>query len=248
MDREERLQALLHAIKDHGCLNAKQLSSMFYISLPTVYRDLRELSRQKLIVHREGLYKVTQDKTVTVSLNARYNSQKARKEKIASAALSLLQDDSVLFFDASTTVSCIASLLSDFHGLTVLTNGLATAMQLDQNGIKTYFLGGQVLENSMAVGGRIAMETLEHFEVDFFLFSAYGLTTQGMIVDTSEREAALRRHLLSRASTSMFLCDSSKIGKRSIYNVAPLARIDYMITDRELPAGDLHTRKRIIIV
>lgn len=248
MNREERLQALLRAVKDHGGLNAKQLSGMFYISLPTVYRDLRELSRQKLLVHHEGLYKAAQDKTVTVSLNARYNSQKAKKEKIASAALPLLQDDSVLFFDASTTVSCIISFLSGFHGLTVLTNGIATAIQLNQNGIKTYFLGGQVQENSMAVGGRIAMETLEHFEIDCFLFSAYGLTTQGVIVDTSEREAALRRHILSKASTSIFLCDSSKIGKRSVYNIASLACIDYMITDKELPDCDLHTRKRIIIV
>ena len=248
MLKEERLQRMLQILDEQGGVTAEQLSQRLYVSLPTVYRDLRELQRRQLVVRSDGRIRRSRERSVTTPLDFRRSIHAAEKAAIAKAAVKLIRDGTVIFLDASTTVSYLIGDLAAFHDLTVLTNGLTTAALLRQAGVRTYCVGGALAENSLAVGGRIARDTAARFPIDTILFSAYAVSEQGMIIDPSEEETALRRYILRRAASSVLLCDKSKFGKTSLFNLAPLSDIDYLVTDARLTYQEAPVRRQIITV
>ena len=63
--------------------------------------------------------------------------------------------------------------------------------------------------------------------------SARGITENGIITDSSIEESAVKKQMMKNSAKSYFLCDSSKIGQKYMYNVADAKEIDGMIT--ELP-------------
>ena len=71
---------------------------------------------------------------------------------------------------------------------------------------------------------------------------------RGVIIDMSEMESSLRRHLLKKPITSVFLCDHSKFGKRSVFHTAPLDMVDYVITDAPLSPASPRPRREVLVV
>jgi len=248
MPKETRLQDILNILDEHSPMTAEQLSQNLFTSLPTIYRDLRELSRRKLIVHNRGLVQRAQPQTVTTPLDFRRAIQAKEKAAIAKAAAGLIQPGSTVFIDASTTASYLIPELEGQEDITVLTNGLVTAMLLKRAGIRTYCLGGGLVENSLAVSGQSTIELVRRFRIDTMLFSAYGISPSGMIVDPSEGELSLRRYILRHTGVSVLLCDRSKFGKTSLFNMAPLTAVDYLVTDARPTPEEAPVRQQVITV
>ena len=246
--KEKRMRRILEFVAEQGAVTAEQIRQEFFVSLPTIYRDLRELMRQNLLMEEGGRFRRTLEQTVTTPLDFRGSINIEQKKAIAAEAAKLIREHSVIFIDASTTANHIIDHLTKFEDLTILTNGLATAMHLKQAGLRTYCVGGELVENSLAVSGRLAKSMLEEFEIDVLLFSAHGVNGAGFIVDPSEKETNLRRYLLKRAACSVFLCDSGKFGRNSIFNIAPLRNVDYLVTNAGPHVLDAEVRRRIITV
>lgn len=247
MSKEERLQKILRYLDSNESATVKELSGALYASLPTVYRDLRELTRRNLVHHADGCIRRNEEQTVTTPLHHRITAHAAEKARIAAAATQLLRDDMVLYLDSSTTVSFLIENMQRFSGLTVLTNGLTTAMLLRQAGIETICVGGALAENSLAGCGRIACDTVEHYPIDGAFFSAYAVSDRGLITDPSEHEAALARRVIHQAGFAVLMCDHSKFGKTSLFHTAPLEDLDYLVTDT-LPEGMAVQVKQAVIL
>ena len=64
-------------------------------------------------------------------------------------------------------------------------------------------------------------------------FSSQSLDADGLISDSTEEENFVRRAMLERAKTKVFLCDSTKFGKRSLYGLAHLDDVDFAVFDKE---------------
>ena len=79
-------------------------------------------------------------------------------------------------------------------------------------------------------------------------FSAYGINSRGMIVDTSEEETELRIALMKNAKTSVFLCDNSKFDKSAMFNIASLSEVDYLITNGSVPSRYPRVREKAIVI
>jgi len=248
MLKEERMRRMLELLDQRGRMTVEEIGQTFYVSLPTIYRDLREMGRRSLIVHERGKIWRTQERSVTTPLEFRGEIHVQEKVRIAAAAAQLIRDDSVIFIDASTTASHLVEYLESFQNLTVLTNGLVTAMLLKQAGIRTYCVGGMLVENSLAVGGRISTDLIDRFEIDIMFFSAHGVSNRGIIVDPSEEETSLRRYMLKKAGICVFLCDRSKFGRSSLFTTAPLSEVDYLVTDEPTAAENITVKGSVIVV
>lgn len=242
------MRRILEFVERQGAVTAEQIRQEFFVSLPTIYRDLRQLMRQNLLMQENGRFQRTREQTVTTSLDFRGGINIAQKKAIAAEAAKLVREHSVIFIDASTTANQIIEHLTRFKDLTILTNGLATAMHLKQAGLRAYCVGGALVDNSLAVSGRLATEMLREFSIDLLLFSAHGVNDAGFIVDPSEKETNLRRYLLKNAAVSVFLCDGSKFGRSSIFNISPLHQVDYLVTNAGPHVRSAEVRRRIIVV
>ena len=247
MLKEERIRRILDLLDRQGCVSVEEISRTFFVSQPTIYRDVREMVRRSLVVHEQGRIRRTQEWSVTTPLEFRGEVHVEEKERIARAAAGLVREGSVIFLDASTTASHLVSYLKEIEGVTVLTNGLVTAMRLKQAGVRTFCVGGILVDNSLAVGGSLSASLIDRFEIDTIFFSALGVTEKGMIVDPSEEETSLRRYLLRRVDTSVFLCDASKFGRSSLFTTVPLREVDYLVTDGPVDKEYIRVRKEIIL-
>ena len=235
MLKEERFKKLLKLLEEREFCTVEYLSEVLNVSMPTIRRDLSELVNRGLIIRSHGGAMHTLLGDVPYPVDFRKSTHYREKSSLAREAVKLITSNAVIFIDASTSAGAIVEHLKGRQDLMIITNSLLTAAYLKNLGIRTYCLGGEVIGSSSAVGGALALEAASNFNIDIMFFSSYGINDQGMIVDTSEDETALRSVLLKNADTSVFLCDASKFGQSAMFNLAPLSAVSYLITNAAVP-------------
>ena len=62
----------------------------------------------------------------------------------------------------------------------------------------------------------------------------YGPTTPNLL------EAKVNREMIKISRRTVLVCDSSKFGRRSLSQIAPLSAIHEVITDNKIPKADLN--------
>ena len=250
MLKDERYNKILEILENEKYISAKDLSKRLFVSMPTIRRDLSELQKKNLLLRSHGGAKKINAEHIVMPLDFRKTVNSQEKKRLSKAASKLINDNDIVFIDASTTVLQIAEFLSDKNQVTVITNGIPLAMLLSKKGIKTYCTGGEIQGNSLAYAGSFAEEFIRKFNIDIAFFSCHGINDKGMIIDTSLSETQFRKALINQSKKSVFLCDSKKFNLSAPYNLIPLKDVDYIITNSDNIKNFLPEKSRdnIIIV
>ena len=233
-----RQQQILELLKQEQYLSVNELSQRLFFSKPTVRRDLAELEKSGLVYRSHGGVSLKSSPNSDAAFDLRNTLHTRQKADIARKAAMLIQDGDVVFLDASTTALHMAKYLSDKHFITIITNSIQLPALLRNSNIPIYSTGGRLIPNSLAFGGPVAEASIKHFHIDKFFFSSCALAADGEILDFSEEETMLRKVLLQHADQSIFLCDSSKLGKSAVFHVAYLNQVDTVICDVEIKTAD----------
>lgn len=233
MLKEERYDKILSILEKDGYASAAKLSQMLYVSLPTIRRDLAELSRKNQIIRSHGGAKVVQAEHIVAPLNFRKTVNSHEKRELCRYAASMVKDYDIIFIDSSTTTLQMADFLSDKKGITVITNGIPIATLLVQKGIKTYCTGGEIFENSLAHFGSFAEEFIGRFNIDTLFFSCHGVSEKGMLTDPSLPETQIRKVAINQSKKTVFLCDETKFSLSTPYNLAHIETMDCVITNSD---------------
>lgn len=231
MLKNERYDKILEILDEKKYISSQELSKRLFVSLPTIRRDLGYLQRTNQILRSHGGAKRIDSEHLVMPIDLRKTVNIAEKRRICQAASRLVNDNDIIFLDASTTVQPIAGFLSDKKNITVITNGIPLAMILLKKGIRTYCTGGEIQESSMAYTGSFAEEFVQKFNIDIMIFSSHGVNSNGIIADSSLPETQLRKVAIKQSKKVAFLCDSTKFPMSAAYNLMPLVNADYVITD-----------------
>ncbi len=247
MFKEERYNQILELLEKETYMSVEMLSKRLFVSLPTVRRDLAELQRRKLILRSHGGAKKLNDESSVTPLDFRKTVHYKEKRLLCQAAARFIQDNDILFLDASTTVLQMADFIVPQSAVTVVTNSILLSTLLSKKGIKVFCTGGEAQQNSMCYAGSFAESFVRSFNFDKVFFSSHGISPAHMIVDTSLQETLLRRAVLEQSKQSFFLCDTSKFFLSAAYNLAAISDIDYMITDDE-GAASITCKKQVVTI
>ena len=231
MLKEERYDKILDILEEEQYISAAQLSRRLFVSLPTIRRDLTELQRRNLILRSHGGAKKIQSEHTVAPLSFRRGINAAEKRALCRAAANLVQDNDIIFIDASTTTLQMADFLSEKRQITVITNGIPLATLLIQKGIHTYCTGGEIFPVSLAQFGSFAEEFIQRFNIDQMFFSCHGVNNKGMLTDPSLPENQIRRVTIAQSAKTVFLCDESKFSLSTPYNLVPIQSLDCIITN-----------------
>ena len=243
MIKEERQERILEILEEENYITAIKLAKTLYVSLPTIRRDLNELSRKGLIIrHHGGAKKINPDKVV-MPVEFRKSVNYKEKRKLCESAVKLIKDDYIIFIDASTTTLQMVDFIPQSSPITVVTNSILISTTLTKKGVKNYLTGGELQQNSMCYAGVFAENFIKNFNFNLTFFSCHGVDENLNIVDTSLLETSLRKAVISQSERSVFLCDSSKFKVKAPYNLININEIDYVITDNNL----LKTKNAILI-
>jgi DeoR family fructose operon transcriptional repressor len=232
----ERKDQILDLITRKGRITVDELIEKFKVSGATIRRDLEFLEHQGLITRAHG----GATSKSRVSLEADFFEEKEKfleeKRRIGEEAAKLIEEGEVIFLEASTTVLQLARNLKNRRNLTVVTNSLDIACELEKSkGINLILTGGNLKRKTHALIGPLAETTLSQMRLDkaFIGISAldisYGITTATM------EEAKTRKDIIRASNKLIVLCDHSKFGKQNFAYVGPLELIDVLITDKGIP-------------
>ena len=248
MIREERLSQIIEILQKEKFASVEGLSQRLYVSPPTIRRDLTELSRRKMISRSHGGAMPIPENNAAIPIDFRNGVDPKGKLLLAKEAAKLVRDGDIVYIDASTTTLHIVDFIKDLKNIIVVTNSIQVALLLRKYNITGYCTGGMLIENSLAFAGSYAENTVSNFNIDIMFFSTSAVTHTGYIADYSEVETNLRKVAMKTARKKVYLCDKEKFEKSSVFHVANLNEMDYIITNDSLPKYPQDIKTNIIIV
>lgn len=230
--KDDIMNAMMDEMKKNGYTTVSRFAEVSYTSESTIRRRLAELEALGLVIRSYGGARL-KSQAEELPIELRLQKDHHAKDQIAKKAATLVQDNSVIFIDASSTCLHLAPYLGSKTGVTVYTYGTELCAMLSGYPIKLYCLGGAYNPVSKAFSGEYAIQMAQSLFFDAFFFSSSGYC-DGYITDYSEPETHLRRAVLEHSTKRYFLCDGEKFGKKSPYVLCRDDRIDRIITNKDI--------------
>ena len=153
----ERRKQILDILSSEGSINTNELSDRLGVTGATIRTDLRDLAREGAIVRFHGGVKLPdrQRDEVTENYMVRSVTNIDLKKKIGECAAKLVRSGDTIFMDASSTAFHMIPFLKDTMDVTVITNGINTAVELQRyNNVKsTVLISGMLRPHSGTMDG-----------------------------------------------------------------------------------------------
>lgn len=231
--RGERIVALLQT---KGFVSVRDLAGHLGVSEMTVRRDLRVLSDQDLVRLVHGGAALTHGTLRTPGFVNRATVEGDAKRAIAEAARAYVRDGDTVAIDAGTTTFALAERLHDAAPRAIVTNSIPIIqLYLGRPRQSVVVLGGDVIPESQAMVGSLAVAAAENLRATTLFLGAAAADARGLYVET-DVERPTKRALMDSADTVILLCDASKFEDSSPVRLATYDDIDILITDAEPPA------------
>src|SRR3712207_6203428 len=136
------------------------------------------------------------------------------KERLADAAVGLLEPGESVFLDCSTTTYYLARrLLSEGPRVTVLTNSVPVMeLLMKHEAPKTDLVGvgGIMRKLTLSFVGPHAVRTISAHSADRAFLSVKGVTGEGFLTDPDVLEAEVKRVMIEHCEESVLLADGGK--------------------------------------
>lgn len=226
----ERHQHILRLAFSKRIVRIKDLAQTLGVHEMTIRRDLDTLAEQGLLQRVHGGARLAQQAGAEVAYTMRAAQHVEAKERIAQAALSLIGENDVIGFDASTTALTLARQLGHAPISAVVT-GLDIANVLAADKVPFTLIGGTFHERAHSFVGSMVTQGLSRLHLDTVFFSAKGLSVQAGFTDAHLPEVEVKERLIAAGGKIVALIDSSKFGHEAFCQIVPLEQIDILITE-----------------
>lgn len=233
----ERHDYIIELLNTKKQVTVIELSKLLGASISTIRNDLTKLEKDGLLTKIHGGAILPKNDNKYISFSDRLLKNNIEKEAIAETAVTYISDGQCIILDASSTSLFLAKRLHHFNRLTVITNGLYTAMELKDNpNINVILTGGLVTKNSYALEGLLCENLIKSIHADLCFTSAKGFTINEGLTDFNVYEADLKKLLANRSKKVIALMDYSKLEIISVASFANIDNIDLLITDPNTPS------------
>ncbi|NIZ14914.1 DeoR/GlpR family DNA-binding transcription regulator [Phaeobacter sp. HF9A] len=236
MDATDRQNEILNLLNTQDRVEVEDLARRFGVSLQTVRTDLRDLSaRGQLSRVHGGAVRIAS------AANRGYAERRSLnadgKRAMAAMAAELIPENCSIALNIGTSTEQVARALSGHSGLTVLSNNINIInMMMESDTRELILVGGSIRQSDGAVIGEEAVEFINRYKVDYAVIGASAMDADGAILDHDAREVSVARAILRNARTRVLICDSSKFDRSAPVRICALAELDFVITDRPVPA------------
>jgi DeoR family transcriptional regulator, aga operon transcriptional repressor len=233
---DERRQHILELIQKNGRALVGDLSQELEISQITIRKDLEYLQSRGLIQRSHGgALRIQSSTLVDPTLQEKQKQHSEEKQRIAAAALKMVEEGQCIILDSGTTTTAIAQGLKRFSQLTVITNAVNIAAELAGTDFEVILVGGSLRKNSFSLVGPLAEDNLEEMHADILFLGVDGFDLEVGITTPNFLESRVNRAMVKAARRVVAVCDSSKFNRRSLSRIVPPGAVHHVITDHNLP-------------
>lgn len=235
-DPEARLDWLRRRLDRSGSVTIGEAADSLGTSGMTIRRDLATL---------EGLGEARRVRGGAQALGPspfrdRSPLNARAKVAIAEKAVPMVPSTGAIAIDSSSTMACLANLLTSARDLLVVTNGLEAFDALQgRPGIRAVLTGGHRDPRTTSLVGPMAEATVRSFRYDVaFVSSAAVDADQGGLEATPE-EASIVQALAGQARRVVLGADSSKVGATAPVVALRWSQTDLLVTELAPRSGRL---------
>ncbi|MFD2540268.1 DeoR/GlpR family DNA-binding transcription regulator [Sphingobacterium chuzhouense] len=228
----DRHEYILKKIKNNTKVTIQELCDEMKVSSVTIRKDLKLLEEKELLFRIKGGASSTNPYAVDRPILVKETINSEEKNRIAKAAIQMIQDTDSILIGSGTTAYALARHLNPEHPLTVITPALKVALELSNKpSIEVLQLGGLIRPNSSSVAGQYAMRILEDVSCGILFLGVDGIDLEFGITISNITEATLNQKMLQTSQKIVILADSTKFGRRGLGKVCNLEDVDYIVTD-----------------
>ena len=249
----ERKLDLLRLLQGSSSIPLNDLASKLGVSGSTLRRDLHELQEAGAVRLAAGRVEALASPGLEMPFTLRLLANRQEKQRIARAALDLVQNGETIFIVGGTTTLELTRLLPGQRHLTVITNSLRVAyVLLDRPGIELIILGGRVRSGEQNLHGHLAEWGVQQVRADKLFFGIQAINAQHGLTHGQMVEVSTDRALADAASQVIVLVDHTKFGRVAPALVLPLNKVHTIITGFEIPPEQLEALRaqnvRVMVV
>lgn len=230
----ERQQKIIELLKINNVLKITELTEVLNISIDTLRRDLNLLEKQGKIEKIYGGAKLAESKFFESSMEERMVSHLEEKEQIAQKCAEHIEDGDCIYLDSGTTTLQIAKYIKEKKNLTVVTNSIPIINELLNSSIELIIIGGKIRRHEQSVVTYDYLFNFSELNILKAFICASGITIEKGISDYNFEEAITRKKIIELSNITYIAADSTKFGKNVTVQIAPLEKVDYIITDCHL--------------
>lgn len=230
-----RQKKIVRLLEDKGgSASIEEMLSNLYISKSTLRRDLISLEKVSVVQRFHGGVGLVESGATESPISKRRMQNLAKKSYIAHVASKYLHDNMVIFLDSSSTVNELCPIIRQFKNITIITNGINIAEQLNfYPSIICYICPGVVKHKSLSIVGQYAVNFIENFTADAVFLSTKAINKNG-IFEGDDAQALIKRTMMKQANTTYLLCDDSKQDTTGFFKLDDYKAIDTLITNYPL--------------
>jgi len=233
--KEEREKIILQMLDQNGFIEISDIESQCGISAITARRDLNELAKKGFLSRTHG--GAVRDESIIhlFSFAKRIDKNAENKTFISEFASQFIHNNETIIMDSGTTIFRLCSFITKRKNLRVITNSLPVVSELMKyQEIKIFLIGGEVLSERKATYGPITADHISQYHANKAFIGADGISFKSGLTVQDVNEATRIRAMIDAADEVYLLCDSTKVEKDSLYKLAPISAIDYLVTDRRI--------------
>ena len=239
--REERLIRIMEMINNDKKVIVSELAAKFDLSKPTLRLDLAELESRGLVTRTHGgaIFKDERSEKYVSGKNMlelRKETFREEKIRIAKAVQNLIHDGDSIMIDGGSTTYYIVEYLKEHIGLTIITHSVFLYPPLKEiPDAKVYLTGGLVHKEFEDLIGDISISSLRRFKADVAIVAPDAISIENGLSSTDSSTARIKKQMLASGTQSIVVADSSKFSKVSLYHFADFDKIDYVVSDKNVP-------------
>ena len=127
----ERFEKIMEYLREKKTAPVNVLAKRLFVSEATMRRDLSELERKGLVKRLHGGAILLDGANQELPLYLRERQNTDAKRIISEKASHHIVEGQTIFLDASSTAQYLIKYFENYQNLTIITNGLKTAQELN---------------------------------------------------------------------------------------------------------------------
>lgn len=221
----------------HGFVRVRDLAERFGVSDVTMRADLDQLERRGELRRVHGGAMSGHSARVERTFEEQANLLSEEKAEIGRLAAALVAPGESIIVDVGTTTTALARALVariDLADVTVITNGLTIALELERGGpsLNVVVTGGTLRPKQHSLVNPMGSHFFDKLRATRVFLGCNGIDPVGGVTNINLPEAEMKRAMVAAAREVVVLADGSKLGEVALASVCPIDQVDVLVTDR----------------
>lgn len=230
-----RHEAILDTLQTRGRVDVVDVASRFSVSEVTVRRDLDQLARAGVLRRVRGGAVSVRMRGEGLPYAMRRLEHAAAKERIATAAASLVVDGEAVCVDSGTTAVEVARRLAS-RRLTVMPFSVQALEVLTGSPTARILLpAGSVRPDEGSIVGPLVEQSLRGLRFDTVFLSCCGASLDDGVTAHDLDDAAAKRAMIGAGRRIVLIAEGAKFARSAMSITCSLRDVDVVVTDDSAP-------------